>query len=648
MRKNIKNKTITPFAHKAVLIPLGLFLAVIILEVGLRLGGFIFLSLQEHRNKVSIQRKDTYRIMCLGESTTAGQYPIFLQEELDKYNTGIEFSVIDKGVVGVDTSFILDKLVSNIDTYNPDMVITMMGSNDIKYPHIPYGVITTEDEQPFLNSIRIYKLARLLWRDIVVMVRKQNTAKDKVQTSFKKNTSQKQEPANQPAESGPQKNSAHIEQGLFYQDKGQLVQAEDSFKKAIELNPNSDQAYSELGWFYRKQNKPIKAEDLFKKAISLNPKNDSAYNGLGQLYREQNKLTEAEDSFKKAIEINPNSDWICMELGWLYQSQSKFIQTENLFKKAIQINPQNDQAYGELGQLYQDWHKDIKAEDSYKKAISLNAKNYKASVMLAILYQNQGKFTQCEDLLKTAILIKPENDYAYTELGRVYQSWGKYIEAEDLYKKAIELKPNSDWAYSELGWFYQSQGKFTQVEDLFKKAISLNLKNDSAYTGLGQLYREQNKLIEAEDSYKKAIQLNPQNDWAYASLESIYMETGDLELARQYGKKANELRLSYYAPTSAGNYHKLKDTLDKRGITYVCVQYPVRGIEPLKKIFQGDEEGIIFVDNERIFKDALIQGEYTDYFIDSFGGDFGHCTDKGNRLLAENIANTISKEVFGR
>ena len=489
--------------------------------------------------------------MCLGESTTAGQYPIFLQEELDKYNTGIEFSVIDKGVVGVDTSFILDKLVSNIDTYNPDMVITMMGSNDIKYPHIPYGVITTEDEQPFLNSIRIYKLARLLWRDIVVMVRKQNTAKDKVQTSFKKNTSQKQEPANQPAESGPQKNSAHIEQGLFYQDKGQLVQAEDSFKKAIELNPNSDQAYSELGWFYRKQNKPIKAEDLFKKAISLNPKNDSAYTGLGLLYREQNKPIKAEDSFKKVIELNPNNDWVYAELGLCYRSQGKFTQAEDSFKKAIELNPQND------------W--------VYKNSVCVD----------------QGLF---------------------------YHAKGQLVQAEDSFKKAIELNPHSDWERMELGWFYRSQGKFTQAEDLFKKAI----------------------------------ELNPQNDWAYASLESIYMETGDLELAKQYGQKASELRLSYYVQTVAGNYHKLKDILDKRGITYVCVQYPVRSIEPLKKIFHGDEEVIIFVDNEKIFKDALIQGKYTDYFIDSFGGDFGHCTDKGNRLLVKNIANAILKEVFGR
>jgi len=31
-----------------------------------------------------------------------------------------------------------------------------------------------------------------------------------------------------------------------------------------------------------------------------------------------------------------------------------------------------------------------------------------------------------------------------------------------------------------------------------------------------------------------------------------------------------------------------------------------------------------------------------------FGGDFGHCTDKGNKLLANNIAGAVLKEIFGR
>jgi hypothetical protein len=57
-------------------------------------------------------------------------------------------------------------------------------------------------------------------------------------------------------------------------------------------------------------------------------------------------------------------------------------------------------------------------------------------------------------------------------------------------------------------------------------------------------------------------------------------------------------------------------------------------------------QGIIFVYNERVFKEALMRGRYEDYFADRFAGDFGHGTPKGNRLLAENIANTILKECF--
>jgi hypothetical protein len=47
-----------------------------------------------------------------------------------------------------------------------------------------------------------------------------------------------------------------------------------------------------------------------------------------------------------------------------------------------------------------------------------------------------------------------------------------------------------------------------------------------------------------------------------------------------------------------------------------------------------------------VFRDAVRKDSYNEYFRDAIGGDFGHCTDKGNRLLAENIASTILKEVF--
>ena len=70
----------------------------------------------------------------------------------------------------------------------------------------------------------------------------------------------------------------------------------------------------------------------------------------------------------------------------------------------------------------------------------------------------------------------------------------------------------------------------------------------------------------------------------------------------------------------------------------------MRNIEPLKRIF-NEKKDLIFVDNERLFKEAVEKEDYNEYFNDIFAGDFGHCTPKGNRLLAENIANEILKEM---
>jgi len=99
----------------------------------------------------------------------------------------------------------------------------------------------------------------------------------------------------------------------------------------------------------------------------------------------------------------------------------------------------------------------------------------------------------------------------------------------------------------------------------------------------------------------------------------------------------------YQNPAVKSNFNRIKKVLDKQGIKLVMMQYPLRDVEPLKKVFDS-EEGIIFVDNELIFQNAMEHKDYKEYFMDNFGGDFGHCTQKGNHMIAENIADTLLKE----
>ncbi|MFA5356362.1 MAG: hypothetical protein WC301_03015 [Candidatus Omnitrophota bacterium] len=76
---------------KVGLILLGVFLCVVFLEVLLRLAGFVVMSIQEYNNWLSMKQKNTYRILCIGESTTQGQYPHFVEEILNDRNAEVNF-----------------------------------------------------------------------------------------------------------------------------------------------------------------------------------------------------------------------------------------------------------------------------------------------------------------------------------------------------------------------------------------------------------------------------------------------------------------------------------------------------------------------------------------------------------------------------
>jgi len=535
-----------------------LLLTLVFLEAGLRIEGKISSFLQERRNLLSLRQKGEYRIMCLGESTTKGQYPPYLEEILNQSNIGIKFSVIDKGVDRTNTTMILSKLESNLDTYHPDMVITMMGINNIEVD-VPSEYVSDSKAINFLESFRIYKLAQLLWLHIV--------------TRFKE------------------------------------LKSHDASSPKLLRKINLQQAYAE-----DKDASPSKEPLKSNEATELKPTDDEAYFELGNSYREQGRFSEAESSFKKAIELNPGNDGAYIQLGWVFRDLGKLSEAESSFKKAIELNPGNDGAYIQLGSFYQERGRFSEAESSFKKATELN----------------------------------PTNDEAYGYLGSSYHDLGKWSEAEESYKKALEINPRNVGVYIRRAFSYYEQGRFSEAEKSFKKAIELDPGNEGIYVELGQCYQNQDKFSEAEESFKKAIELDPRNDKAYAALETFYIEMGKMELARKYGNEARDLRLDSYSLITAANYQKLKAILDKRGIVYVCVQYPMRSLELLKKLFQGNDKGVIFVDNEEIFKSAVQREGWEEYFHDLFAGNFGHCTEKGNRLLAQNIAKVILKEVFGK
>jgi len=509
-------------------------IGIIFLEFILRFSGFVYIEIQDYKNKnpkEDINEADgAYRILCLGDSTTAdlfngqGSWPEELEKILNNRSPEIRFKVFNEGVPAINSIYISNNLEGNLRKYAPDMVIAMMGVNDVPIR----GEITKKNKfTSFFMKLKVVKLFNLIYSH---WDGKLDKIKRDIYRAFKK------------SDAVPKNDISYYN---LLNRLWNIENTEDVLKKAIELDPEDYEAYVELGAFYHAQNKLENAEDVLKKAAELDRGNEMAYGGLGMVYQEQRKFKNAEEMFEKAIELNPDNEWAYVELGWAYYSQGKFKEAEEIFKKAIELNP--------------------------------------------------------------------DNDWAYIGLGRAYRNQGKFKEVEEIFKKAIELNPDNTLLYMELGWAYYSQGKFKEAEDTFKQGIKLNPYNEEAdfgveglYLWLGFLYDIQGKFKEAEDLYNKLSKIKEIN------------------------------------PILSKNYQRMYKILNEEGIKFVAMQYPTKNVDELKSMFDKfQQKNTIFISNEENFKSALNNASFTDYFTDLFRGSFGHCTLRGNRLIAENVADAI-------
>jgi len=300
--------------------------------------------------------------------------------------------------------------------------------------------------------------------------------------------------------------------------------------------------------------------------------------------------------------------------------------------------------YLECARGYLDLEHYPEAKKMLEKAGSLSPKNALAYVRWGYYYYKQNDNTQSLAMLQRAEELAGDSKKVYGELGWCYSEMKKYAEAEAMFKKAIALAPKDQDVYCDAAQFYLCISRYAEAEAMFKKVITIAPQNEQGYVELGWYYFERNMFAQAGEMLKKALRITGERLDIYRDLGYFKQVQGMHEEAKEYFNKARPF-IDYARTIIARNYRILKDIVLGRGIKLVCVQYPMRPLVELKNLFVSSE-GITFVDNEKIFKDALRACRYEDYFEDRFGGDFGHCTPKGNSLLANNIAEVILKKHF--
>ncbi|RKX96112.1 MAG: hypothetical protein DRP84_02145 [Spirochaetes bacterium] len=743
------------FKQKAGLIIFGVVVFFILLEITLRIGGFVVTQIKEKEfvgEKLTSQKSD-YRILCLGDSMTARGYskwPLYLQEILNKSNTEVKFTVIEKAKSGNNSAVILSDLENYLDIYEPDMVIAMMGIND-KGDTVKYKDDIFIKMVLFLQNFRVYKLIKLLWEH--TFYKYEELTGRKMNKNFDKAEDYKGEEIQTMMKEGrdttPIYRDDDIKLAQDYDRYKEYKNSESIYKKLLLENPKDISAYFDLSSLYISQKKYKEAEDVLGSGIKMNKYNEELYLSLARFYVDQNKYDEAGEilikaakSLKEKINKNEgNSLSIYFDLGSVYVHQKKYKRSENIIKKAIEIDPHKAEGYLSLALCYREQGRFNDAENIYRKTVQLNLDSIEPNLEFAKFYIDIGKhgdalkvlreaqeidstnrevkeladicrklvkleevfaespddtntlfqlarlylsvdsFNQIDRLSEIIIEMPPQDNEVYLDFGVLFKSNRQYENAKLMFNKVIELDPRNHRAHIELGWCHDDlaeyeeaemmfnnvlelaphdveayarlaavfikKGDYKRAEEIFRRAIEVNPESERAYISLGVFYMDQVRYSEAEKLLDEARQILPDSSSIYNITSLLYNEKKGSELAKEFHDKGEDLELKYYNSQTQYNYQKLKAVILKRGIKLLCSQYPLRNVSALKKMLEPNE-GIIFVSNEEPFKSAIESGTFDEYFVDNFAGDFGHCTDKGNMLLAKNIAGVILNEVFGQ
>ena len=127
--------------------------------------------------------------------------------------------------------------------------------------------------------------------------------------------------------------------GLKQANAGDLLEAIESWHKALELNPNLAEIWHNLGSALGRLEHYPEAIDSFDHALEIDPQSYQAWNDRAHAYYQMGKWEQAIDSWHKAIAIKPKNYQFWFHHGCALEQLQRFDDAMASYAKALEISP---------------------------------------------------------------------------------------------------------------------------------------------------------------------------------------------------------------------------------------------------------------------------------------------------------------------
>ncbi len=290
--------------------------------------------------------------------------------------------------------------------------------------------------------------------------------------------------------------------------KGDLVQAEQTYRQILDTVPNHAGSIHNLGLVLYQRGNVEEAIAMYRRALAIAPNYDEAYNNLGVALESQGHLNEAYDAYQQALQLNPSYATAYNNLGDVLRKLRRLPEAEKMYREALRLEPRNVLACVNIGSALWSQGRTREAEEAFRQSIRLEPGYPDAHNNLGNVLAEQGRMRESEAAYRQALQLKPDYAEVYSNLGNVLGYQGRACEAEEAFRQSLRLRPN----LARVFWYLSSHHEYdsTKHEDVTKILALLN-SSDLAQTdamhlhfALGKIYDDCKAYDEAFSHYRDA------------------------------------------------------------------------------------------------------------------------------------------------
>ena len=252
------------------------------------------------------------------------------------------------------------------------------------------------------------------------------------------------------------------------------------------------------------------------------------WDSLFALYTQQ-KWESLELKARKFSEQFPKSGKVWILLMLALEAQDK--EALQVKRKAAQFSPADMLLQFNLATDLQQRGLDDEAERVLTESVRRYSEDATAHCNLGVYLSRQARALQAGVSLRRALELDPNQVRALCALAILLQQSGQLDQVQALMQRAVAVNTGTVDVISMLGMTLYNFGQFEAAAMQFNRALALDPLHLDSMLNLGNALAALGLHADAEKCYLRILELRPDSALTYNNLGLLYQQAGDLERA---------------------------------------------------------------------------------------------------------------------